>query len=48
MTEGDTMKEGFANLGAFREEWEAIYGSFNEDAEVWVVEFRLLGVDRKI
>jgi hypothetical protein len=48
MTEEDAAKEGFTNLEEFRGEWEAMYGTFDGEAEVWVVEFRLLGGDRKI
>ena len=48
MTEEDAEKEGFTNLEEFRGEWKAMYGAFDEEAEVWVVEFRFLGGDRKI
>jgi hypothetical protein len=46
MTEDDASREGFASLGEFREEWAGLYGSWDDEQAVWVVEFEHLTEDR--
>ena len=48
MTPEDASKEGFPTLEAFRREWTDIYGAWDDDRAVWVVEFEYLGSDRKL
>jgi len=36
----DAYREGFADLAAFRERWEAINGSYDPGETVHVIEFR--------
>ncbi|MFQ6052680.1 MAG: ASCH domain-containing protein [Candidatus Bathyarchaeia archaeon] len=48
MTPEDALKEGAASLDEFRREWVGIYGSWDDDETVWVVEFEYLGADRKV
>ena len=43
MTIEDAKKEGFSSLDKFRESWIDIYGFWNEDMHVWVVEFEYIG-----
>jgi hypothetical protein len=43
MTLGDALKEGFHDISSYRETWEAIYGPWEEDQMVWVVEFTYVG-----
>jgi len=48
MSHDDALKEGFESLDEFREEWRSIYGRYDPDQVVWVVEFRYLGRDRNL
>ena len=43
MTLDGALKEGFQDISSYRETWEAIYGPWDEDQMVWVVEFTYLG-----
>jgi hypothetical protein len=44
MTAVDAEREGYPDLQGFREEWEAIYGDWDPERVVWVVEFCYLGI----
>jgi hypothetical protein len=46
MTPRDAFDEGYASLEEFRREWEVLYGRWEEDEAVWVVEFEHIGPDR--
>ena len=46
MTEQDAITEGFSSLEEFRCEWNSIYKTWDPEQQVWVVEFRHIGVDR--
>jgi len=35
----EVRKEGFNTLDEFKKEWIEIYGEWNPDKDVWVVEF---------
>jgi len=40
---GDVAREGYRTRADYRRAWEAIYGSpWEDDLEVWVVDFKLL------
>jgi hypothetical protein len=41
ITTADAHAEGFPNEQAFFDEWRRINGAKNQDAEIWIVEFRL-------
>ena len=41
MDERDAMKEGASSLKDYITEWEKLYGKWNPDQIVWVVEFHL-------
>ena len=43
MTEEDAGREGAQSREAFIREWAGLYGQFNPEESVWVVEFRLSG-----
>lgn len=43
MMEEDARREGARSLGAFAGEWAALYGGWDPEERVWVVEFRLGG-----
>jgi len=38
---GDAGREGFDTLDEFKEAWVEIYGDWDPDQEVWVVDFAL-------
>lgn len=42
MRREDIAKEGFATLEDFKRDWIEIYHSWDEDMNVWVVEFEYL------
>jgi len=46
MTPRDALDEGYASLEEFRRGWEVLYGRWEEDEAVWVVEFEHIGPDR--
>ena len=48
MSRDDALREGFRDLDEFREAWEGIYGAYDPDQVVWVVEFQYLGSDRNL
>ncbi len=48
MTAEDALREGAASLEEFRRDWMDIYGFWDGDRRVWVVEFEYLGSDRKL
>ena len=48
MTDEDASKEGAASLEEFRREWALLYGAWDDQATVWVVEFDCLAPDRNI
>ncbi len=48
MSHDDAIKEGFRDLDEFREEWTGIYGAYDPDQIVWVVEFQYLKPDRNL
>ena len=41
VTPDDVRKEGFTSLEEFKEAWVEIYGDWDPDQEVWVVDFVL-------
>ena len=41
MNEQDAIKEGASSLEDYVAEWEKLYGKWNSDQVVWVVEFHL-------
>ncbi|AEG14477.1 ASCH domain protein [Desulfofundulus kuznetsovii DSM 6115] len=41
ITEEDAWKEGYPSVEAYREAFEQIYGFWNPDVDVWVVDFEL-------
>ena len=42
ITEEDAKKEGCSSVAEFKKVWEEIYGKWNPEQEVYVVEFKLL------
>jgi hypothetical protein len=47
ISDGDIAREGYATRADYRAAWEAIYGSsWNDDMEVWVVDFKLAAQKR--
>jgi hypothetical protein len=42
MTESDAAREGASSLDEFREQWTELYGPWDGDREVWVLDFRHL------
>jgi hypothetical protein len=47
ISRGDIAREGYATRADYRAAWEAIYGSpWNDDLEVWVVDFKLVARKR--
>jgi len=42
ISDEDIKKEGYNSLEEFKQAWECIYGSWNPEQEVWVVEFQLI------
>lgn len=44
ISEEDARKEGYRSVEAYREAFERIYGFWDPEAEVWVVDFELAGV----
>jgi len=47
MTPEDAVKEGVSSLEEFRRDWAEIYGPWDGDQRVWVVEFEYVGPHRK-
>jgi len=47
MTIEDAKREGFASLDEFRESWMNIYGFWDDDRQVWVVDFEYIGAAEK-
>lgn len=47
MTEKDANKEGYPTMDAFKKVWESINGFWNENLEVYVVEFKLVKENAK-
>lgn len=43
ISDEDVRNEGFGTKKAFQEAWTAIYGSWEDEKEVWVIKFRLVG-----
>ena len=43
MTDDDAWKEGFPSLQDYRVAWEDIYGHWDDNRIVWVVEFTYAG-----
>ncbi|MCD6479840.1 ASCH domain-containing protein [Candidatus Bathyarchaeota archaeon] len=43
VTEEDAHREGFQSLGEFRKAWLDIYHSWDDEQQIWVIEFRYLG-----
>jgi hypothetical protein len=43
MTEDDACREGFPSLHNYKKAWESIYGPWDENMVVWVVEFNYVG-----
>jgi hypothetical protein len=43
MTAEDVRKEGFKSMEEFRDNWVKLYGSWDQEHIVWVVEFEYLG-----
>ncbi|MCL6559377.1 MAG: ASCH domain-containing protein [Firmicutes bacterium] len=41
ISEADARKEGYPSVGAYREAFTRIYGFWDPDVEVWVVDFAL-------
>ena len=41
MTEEDAVREGSTNLRDYTQDWASLYGAWNADDLVWVVEFHL-------
>jgi hypothetical protein len=48
MTDEDAAKEGAPSLEEFRREWTKLYGTWDDQSTVWVVEFDYLAPDRNI
>jgi len=48
MTQQDALKEGYTILRDFRLEWEDLYGRWDPQQTVWVVEFTYIGLDRNV
>ena len=46
MNEQDAIKEGASSLEDYIAEWETLYGKWNSDQIVWVVEFHLDSIER--
>jgi len=42
ITPEEIKKEGFNTLSEFKSDWIEIYGEWNPDQEVWVVEFEVV------
>jgi len=42
ITEEDAKKEGYGSVAEFKKVWEEIYGRWNPEQEVYVIEFKLL------
>lgn len=40
------VERGVASLKEFRREWAELYGAWDDEEPVWVVEFEHLGPDR--
>jgi len=43
MDDEDAVREGAASIEEYRGEWEELYGAWDDDVYVWVVEFEYLG-----
>ncbi len=43
MTQEDVRKEGFKSMEEFMDNWVELYGSWDREHIVWVVEFEYLG-----
>jgi len=43
ISQEDVSKEGFDSLNMFINIWREIYGSFNPEELIWVVEFQYVG-----
>lgn len=41
ISEADARKEGYPSVGTYREAFARIYGFWDPDVEVWVVDFAL-------
>ena len=46
MTHQDALDEGYSSLEKFKREWEELYGRWDVEEAVWVVEFEHVAPDR--
>lgn len=48
ITSKDVLREGSPSLEEFRREWTDIYERWDDDLQVWVVEFEYIGAAEKM
>ena len=48
ITEEDAKKEGCSSVAEFKKVWKEIYGKWNPEQEVYVIEFKLLDRKREV